>query len=181
MYLVLPHWPGEPIGGWSLTPHSPSTAGWLSHHFSHSAMERSIAWIADFLKNRLAYPWIRVAQYFELFRSGVKTENGNCNCIYFSREEINDNRIDARFQKTTFTTLLIYGWRIPSPGKEMAELWGLNEEAGYWVKIINLNKPKPAVNEGDRLMITKERHKTESHRHFSHLLSFHPFWIDRRE
>lgn len=57
----------------------------------------------------------------------------------------------------------------------MAEALGLNEEAGYWVRQLS-EWPKPAVNESG-LMIAPGKAQTESHRHFSHLLSFHPFGL----
>ena len=160
---------GEPIGGWSPYSHSPSTAGWLSHHFY---LQWKYSMDTDFLKNR-AYPWIKeVAQYFE--NISVRGENGERQLPLSTSPEINDNRIDAWFQKTTNYDLanirLTY-----TIAREMAEALGLNEEAGYWVRQLS-EWPKPAVNESG-LMIAPGKAQTESHRHFSHLLSFHPFGL----
>lgn len=160
---------GEPIGGWSPYSHSPSTAGWLSHHFY---LQWKYSMDTDFLTTR-AYPWVKeVARYFE--NISTMDEHGKRKLPLSTSPEINDNRMDAWFPQTTNYDLsnirLTY-----TVAREMAEALGLNDEAAHWNGQLS-EWPEPAVDESG-FMIAPGKPLTESHRHFSHLLSFHPFGL----
>lgn len=160
---------GEPIGGWSPYSHSPSTAGWLSHHFY---LQWKYSMDTDFLRTR-AYPWVKeVARYFE--NISTMDEHGKRKLPLSTSPEINDNRMDAWFPQTTNYDLsnirLTY-----TVAREMAEALGLNDEAAHWSGQLG-EWPEPAVDESG-FMIAPGKPLTESHRHFSHLLSFHPFGL----
>lgn len=160
---------GEPLGGWSPYSHSPSTAGWLSQHFY---LQWKYSMNTDFLENR-AYPWVReVARYFE--NISVVGSDGKRKLPLSTSPEINDNRIDAWFQQTTNYDLanvcLTY-----TAAREMASALGLVNEAAYWDRQLS-EWPDPSVNESG-FMIAPGKPLMESHRHFSHMLFFHPFGL----
>lgn len=160
---------GEPIGGWNQYANSPSAAGWLTHHFY---LQWKYSMDSDFLSQR-AYPWVKeVARFFE--NVSVRNDNGMRKLPLSSSPEINDNRIDAWFEETTNYDLanirLTY-----IVAAEMADSLGLAEEASYWKQQLT-EWPDFAKNESG-LMIAPGKTLTESHRHFSHLLAFHPFGI----
>ncbi len=159
---------GEPIGGWSAYSHSPSAAGWLSHHFY---LQWKYSMDTDFLQQR-AYPWVKeVARFFENISVW---DNGKRKLPLSTSPEINDNRLDAWFQQTTNYDLanirLTY-----TVAMEMASALGLEEEANHWQQQLT-QWPLEAINETG-LMIAPGTPLNESHRHFSHLLSFHPFGL----
>lgn len=160
---------GEPIGGWSPYSHSPSTAGWLSHHFY---LQWKYSMDTDFLTTR-AYPWVKeVARYFE--NISTMGDNGKRKLPLSTSPEINDNRLDAWFPQTTNYDLsnirLTY-----TVAREMAEALGLNDEAAHWSEQLS-EWPGPAVDESG-FMIAPGKPQTESHRHFSHMMFFHPFGL----
>lgn len=160
---------GEPIGGWSQYANSPTAAGWLAHHFY---MQWKYSMDTEFLSQR-AYPWVKeVARYFE--NISVRDKKGWRKLPLSSSPEINDNRIDAWFQETTNYDLanirLTY-----MVAEEMADTLGLTDEAAHWKRQLT-EWPDFAKNESG-LLIAPGTPLTESHRHFSHLLAFHPFGI----
>lgn len=160
---------GEPIGGWSQYANSPTAAGWLAHHFY---MQWKYSMDTEFLSQR-AYPWVKeVARYFE--NISVRDKKGWRKLPLSSSPEINDNRIDAWFQETTNYDLanirLTY-----IVAEEMADTLGLTDEAAHWKRQLT-EWPDFAKNESG-LLIAPGTPLTESHRHFSHLLAFHPFGI----
>ena len=59
--------------------------------------------------------------------------------------------------------------------KEMAEALGLMDEAAHYARQLD-EWPDEAVDESG-LLIAPGKPMDESHRHFSHLLSFHPFGL----
>ena len=160
---------GEPIGGWNQYAHSPTAAGWLVHHFY---LQWKYSMDTDFLSQR-AYPWVKeVARYFE--NVSVKNKKGMRKLPLSSSPEINDNRIDAWFQETTNYDLanIRLAYMV---AEEMADTLGFKDEAIHWKKQLT-EWPDFAKNESG-LLIAPGTPLTESHRHFSHLLAFHPFGI----
>lgn len=160
---------GQPIGGWSPYSHSPTTAGWLSYHFYQ---QWKYGMDSQFLKER-AYPWVKeVARFFE--NVSVYDKQGKRKLPLSSSPEINDNRIDAWFMNTTNYDLA--NIRITyTVAKEMAEALGLMDEAAHYARQLD-EWPDEAVDESG-LLIAPGKPMDESHRHFSHLLSFHPFGL----
>lgn len=160
---------GQPIGGWSPYSHSPTAAGWLSYHF-YQQWKYSMDF--QFLKER-AYPWVKeVARFFE--NISEYDEQGKRKLPLSSSPEINDNRIDAWFTNTTNYDLA--NIRITyTIAREMAEALGLTEEAAHYARQLS-EWPEEAVDETG-LLVAPGKPMDESHRHFSHLLSFHPFGL----
>ena len=160
---------GEPIVGWNQYANSPTAAGWLVHHFY---LQWKYSMDTDFLSQR-AYPWVKeVARYFE--NVSVRDKKGMRKLPLSSSPEINDNRIDAWFQETTNYDLanIRLAYMV---AEEMADTLGFKDEAIHWKKQLT-EWPDFAKNESG-LLIAPGIPLTESHRHFSHLLAFHPFGI----
>lgn len=160
---------GKAIGGWSPYSHQPTTTGWLAHHFyqqwKYSADN-------DFLRQR-AYPWVKeVARYFS--QVSVKDEKGLRKLPLSTSPEINDNELNAWFQQTTNYDLanirLTY-----TAAAEMADSLKLTEEARLWRQ--QLNEWPEFAQDSTGLTIAPNYPLTESHRHLSHLLAFHPFGL----
>lgn len=127
---------------------------------------------SQFLKER-AYPWVKeVARFFE--NVSIYDKQGKRKLPLSSSPEINDNRIDAWFMNTTNYDLA--NIRITyTVAKEMAETLGLMDEAAHYARQLD-EWPDEAVDESG-LLIAPGKPMDESHRHFSHLLSFHPFGL----
>lgn len=160
---------GKPLGGWSPYSHSPAAAGWLAFHFWQ---QWKFSMDNDFLRTR-AYPWVReVARYFE--NVSVLDEKGVRSLPLSSSPEINDNRIDAWFPRTTNYDLACIRVTYLIAG-EMARTLGLHCEADYYEEQLE-QWPDFATGESG-LLIAPGVPMAESHRHFSHLLAFHPFGI----
>jgi len=160
---------GKAIGGWSPYSHSPSTAGWLVQHFY---LQWKYGMDKTFLKEQ-AYPWVKeVARYFE--NVSVFDETGKRKLPLSSSPEFKDNTLEAWFPKTTNYDLanirLTY-----TVAAEMADYLGLKQESGHWKTQLK-EWPLPAVNETG-FMVAPGTPMAESHRHFSHMLSFHPFGL----
>ncbi|WP_300703003.1 glycoside hydrolase family 95-like protein [Bacteroides sp.] len=160
---------GRAIGGWSPYSHQPTTSGWLAQHFylqwKYNADD-------DFLKNQ-AYPWVKeVARYFS--NVSVKDAKGMRKLPLSSSPEINDNELDAWFQKTTNYDLanirLTY-----TAAAEMADTLGLIEDADLWRK--QLEEWPDFAKDSTGLTIAPDYPLTVSHRHLSHMLAFHPFGL----
>lgn len=160
---------GRPIGGWSQYSHSPTTVGWLSYHFYQ---QWKYSMDSQFLKER-AYPWVKEAAYF-FENISEYDQQGKRKLPLSSSPEINDNRIDAWFTNTTNYDLA--NIRITyTVAKEMAEALGLTDAAAHYARQLD-EWPEEAVDESG-LLIAPGKPMDESHRHFSHLLAFHPFGL----
>ncbi len=158
---------GEPMGGWIQYSMGQTVAAWLGHHFYlhwKYSMDR------DFLKNR-AYPWIKDVAVF-LDEIAVKTEDGRRKLLMSSSPEIYNNSAKAWFAETTNFDLALIRWTY-SKAAEMATELGLNDEAAKWNKILN-EWPELAVDPETGFMFAPGFLYNQSHRHFSHLMAFHP-------
>ncbi|MBL7849209.1 MAG: hypothetical protein JNL40_17205, partial [Cyclobacteriaceae bacterium] len=157
---------GKAMGGWVQYSLSPTTAGWLGHHFYlqwRYSMDRA------FLRDR-AYPWIRdVALFFQ--NISQVSANGLRKLPVSSSPEFYDNSAKAWFQETTNYDLSIIRWTYEKAAELALEL-GLNEEAGTWKAQLNLWPGLATDNSG--LLLAPGHPYPESHRHFSHLLGVHP-------
>lgn len=162
---------GEPMGGWIQYSFGPTVSAWLGQHFD-------LHWLyskdKDFLREK-AYPWIRdVAVYLD--EISITSENGLRQLPISSSPEINDNRIDAWFTKTTNFDLALIRFTFEKAAEMAAEL-GKQDEAEKWSKIL-AEWPQLAVAGGnDGLAFAPGFPYEESHRHFSHLLGWHPLGI----
>lgn len=160
---------GKAIGGWSPYSHQPTTSGWLAHHFYQQWKYEADA---DFLENQ-AYPWVKeVARYFE--NISMKTTDNKRKLPLSTSPEINDNELDAWFQKTTNYDLANIRFTYTA-AIEMADALGLKEDATHWRK--QLEEWPDFASDSTGLTIAPGYPLAESHRHLSHMLAFHPFGL----
>lgn len=160
---------GKAIGGWSPYSHQPTTSGWLAHHFYQQWKYEADA---EFLKNQ-AYPWVKeAAHYFE--NVSVKDADNKRQLPLSTSPEINDNELDAWFQQTTNYDLANIHFTYTAAA-EMADALGLKEDATHWRK--QLKEWPNFASDSTGLTIAPGYPLTESHRHLSHMLAFHPFGL----
>ncbi len=160
---------GEPMGGWIQYSFGPTVASWLSHHFYlrwRYAMDR------EFLEEK-AYPWIKDVAIF-LDQVSV-AEDGKRKLPISSSPEIFDNSKKAWFEETTNFDLALIRWTYEKAG-EMARELNHNDEAQKWEQILE-EWPQLAVDSETGLMFSPSVPYEQSHRHFSHLMAFHPLGL----
>ena len=161
---------GEPMGGWIQYSLSPTIGCWLSHHFYlHWAYSKD----KTFLREK-AYPWIKdVAVYLE--EISVLDKDGMRKLPISSSPEIHNNSINAWFTQTTNYDLSLIRWTFEKAA-ELAQELGKPGESEKWDKILD-EWPDLALDEKGGLAIAPNEPYVESHRHFSHLLGWHPLGI----
>lgn len=160
---------GKAIGGWSPYSHQPTTSGWLAHHFY---LQWKYSADQDFLRDQ-AYPWIKeAARYFS--NVSVKDAKGMRKLPLSTSPEINDNALDAWFQQTTNYDLANIRFTYTAAA-EMADSLKMTEDAALWRK--QLKEWPDFAKDSTGLTIAPGYPLTESHRHLSHLLAFHPFGL----
>jgi alpha-L-fucosidase 2 len=161
---------GSPMGGWIQYSFGPTVSAWLAHHFYlhwRYSMDR------HFLKER-AYPWIaEVATFVQ--NISVISMDGKRKLPISSSPEINDNRIDAWFHETTNFDLALIRW-VLSAAAELADELDLPDESSRWQKALK-EWPCFAVDPEEGLKFAPDFSYHESHRHFSHLMAFHPLGL----
>ena len=161
---------GDPMGGWIQYSFGPTVSGWLGQHFYlhwRYSMDRT------FLEEN-AYPWISdVALFYD--EISVKDENGMRKLPISSSPEIHDNSRDAWFENTTNFDLAAIRWTFEKAAELALEL-NKKTAADKWNKILN-EWPLYEIDEEEGLMFAKGEPYAESHRHFSHLMAFHPYGL----
>ncbi len=161
----------EQIGGWHQYTHSATTAAWLAHHFYlqwRYSMDR------DFLKNR-AYPWLRETCVF-LEAITEKGPDGKRTLPLSSSPEINDNKLTAWFPTITNYDLALIRWAFEKAA-ELADEVGEAKQAQHWKQVLN-EMPDLALDAKDKkILVAKDYPLPFSHRHFSHLMAFHPLGL----
>ncbi|MDN5214990.1 hypothetical protein QQ020_23115 [Fulvivirgaceae bacterium BMA12] len=161
---------GEPMGGWIQYAFGPTVSAWLAQHFYlhwRYSMDR------EFLEQR-AYPWVKdVALYLE----GISRFNdkGQRQLPISSSPEFHDNSRDAWFTQTTNFDLALARWTFEK-ATELAREMDLPDEASRWETILS-EWPDLAIDEKSGLMVAPGKPYTESHRHFSHQLGYHPLGL----
>lgn len=161
---------GQPMGGWIQYAFGPTVSAWLGHHFYlhwRYSMDR------DFLEQR-AYPWIKEVA---VFLEGISelTEEGQRKLPISSSPEIYNNSRKAWFGETTNFDLALIRWTYEK-AEELALELGEIEEAKKWANILT-QWPALLVDEESGLMFGQGVPYTSSHRHFSHLVGYHPLGI----
>ncbi|MEG1005161.1 MAG: hypothetical protein RSO15_02635 [Bacteroides sp.] len=160
---------GKAIGGWSPYSHQPSTSGWLTQHFY---LQWKYSADSIFLRDK-AYPWVKeVARYFE--NISVRRPDGKRKLPLSTSPEINDNSLESWFQETTNYDLasIRFTYTIAA---EMAATLGYAEDAARWQKQLT-EWPDLAIG-SNGLTIAPNYPLSISHRHFSHMLGFHPLGL----
>ncbi len=161
---------GEPMGGWIQYSMGQTVASWLAHHFYlhwKYSMDR------EFLEQR-AYPWIKDVAVF-LDQVAEKTEDGKRKLLISSSPEIFNNSREAWFAETTNFDLALIRWTYEKAAELATEL-GLTEEANRWNQILS-EWPEIDIDAETGLTFAPGVPYVESHRHFSHLMAFHPLGL----
>lgn len=161
---------GQPMGGWIQYAFGPTVSAWLGHHFYlhwRYSMDR------DFLEEK-AYPWIKEVAIF-LEGISVVTDAGTRKLPISSSPEIYNNSAKAWFGETTNFDLALIRWTYEKAAELALEL-GEIEEAKKWTTLLE-QWPGLLANEESGLMFGKGVPYADSHRHFSHLVGYHPLGI----
>jgi alpha-L-fucosidase 2 len=161
---------GQPMGGWIQYSFSPTVSAWLAQHFYlHWRYSRD----RDFLAEK-AYPWIRdTAVHLE--QISARDAAGKRRLPASSSPEIYDNSAQAWFSETTNYDLALIRWTFGAAAELAAEL-GRKDEAARWAAI-KKEWPDFAIDPQSGLMFAPGVPYAESHRHFSHLMAFHPLGL----
>lgn len=160
---------GQPMGGWIQYALSPTVSAWLGQHFylhwKYSADQ-------EFLKER-GYPYLKdVAIHLEEL---TKLKDGIRVLPLSSSPEIFNNSLEAWFHTYTNYDLAMVDFAFMSAA-EMAEALGLPDEAEHWQTLRN-ELPGYELDSSGGLAFAKGFNYDSSHRHFSHLMAFHPFGL----
>lgn len=161
---------GEPMGGWIQYSMSPTISAWLAQHYYlhwRYSMDR------QFLEKR-AYPWLHDVAVF-LEKITVKRPDGKRQLPISSSPEIHDNSLEAWFLETTNYDLALMRFAFEKAAELAIEL-GKKDEASHWKSILS-ELPDYALTESGGLMFAPGEPYTESHRHFSHLMAWHPLGL----
>lgn len=161
---------GEPMGGWIQYAFGPTVSAWLAQHFYlhwRYSMDRK------FLSEK-AYPWIREVALF-LEGIAVKGEDKIRKLPLSSSPEIHNNSKEAWFDNTTNFDLAAIRWTYEKAA-ELAQELGKDGEALRWRTLLN-EWPSFAIDKEEGLLFAPNHSYTESHRHFSHLMAFHPYGL----
>ena len=161
---------GDPMGGWIQYSFGPTVSGWLGQHFYlhwRYSMDRT------FLEEK-AYPWISdVALFYD--QISIKDKNGMRKLPISSSPEIYNNSRKAWFENTTNFDLAAIRWTYKKAAELALEL-NKTEDADKWNKTL-LEWPSYGIDEKEGLMFAPNHPYVESHRHFSHLMAFHPYGL----
>jgi alpha-L-fucosidase 2 len=160
---------GEPMGGWIQYSFGPTVSAWLSQHFYlhwRYTLDRK------FLTDR-AYPYLSsVAQFLDEF--SVKDSNGLRKLPLSSSPEIHDNSPEAWFSQTTNFDIGMIRF-VFSKSAELADELGKTSEAAKWKSI--LQEWPDFASDSTGLNFAPGQRYQESHRHFSHLVGWHPLGV----
>lgn len=161
---------GQPMGGWIQYSFGPTVSAWLGHHFYlhwRYTMDR------DFL-GKEAYPWISEVAAF-LDNISVTGKDGLKKLPISSSPEIFDNSRQAWFSDMTNFDLGLIRWTFEKAAELAGEL-GKSEETNRWNKILN-QWPQYDIDPESGFTYAKGFPYDKSHRHFSHLIAFHPLGL----
>jgi alpha-L-fucosidase 2 len=161
---------GQPMGGWIQYSFGPTVSAWLAHHFYlhwRYSMDR------EFLDKK-AYPWIKeVAEYLEAI--SVTDTNGLRRLPLSSSPEIYDNSRNAWFTDMTNFDLGLVRWTFIK-ASELAGVLGRTSEAEHWESVLS-QWPEFDIDPESGFTYAMGKPYNESHRHFSHLIAFHPLGL----
>ena len=127
----------------------------------------------EFLKQK-AYPWIKDVAIF-LEEITEVTDKGIRKLPISSSPEIYNNSRKAWFGETTNYDLALIRWTYEKAAELAVEL-GKVEEAKKWTSILS-QWPELIIDKQSGLMFGQNVPYEASHRHFSHLMGFHPLGL----
>jgi alpha-L-fucosidase 2 len=157
------------MGGWHMYSLSPTVGAWLVQNFYlqwRYTMDR------EFLKNR-AYPWLSETATF--LEQVTELNNGVRQLPMSSSPEFRDNQMDAWFLDMTNYDLALCRFAFEKAAELALEL-NLIAEANHWKNILSQFGDFD-LDETGGLTIAKGFPLNESHRHFSHMMAFHPLGL----
>jgi alpha-L-fucosidase 2 len=161
---------GSPMGGWIQYSFGPTVSAWIAHHYYlqwRYSMDRT------FLSEK-AYPWLeKVAIY--LMEVSLLDEKGIRKLPLSSSPEIFNNSSKAWFSTMTNFDLGLVKWLF-SKTSELAIELNKPEDAVKW-KQIEGEWGELDVDDSSGLTFAKDFPYDASHRHFSHLVAFHPLGL----
>jgi alpha-L-fucosidase 2 len=161
---------GSPMGGWIQYSFGPTVSAWIAHHYYlqwRYSMDRT------FLSEK-AYPWLeKVAIY--LMEVSLLDEKGIRKLPLSSSPEIFNNSRQAWFSTMTNFDLGLVKWLF-SKTSELAIELNKPEDAEKW-KQIEGEWGELDVDDSSGLTFAKDFPYDASHRHFSHLVAFHPLGL----
>jgi alpha-L-fucosidase 2 len=161
---------GQPMGGWIQYSFGPTVSAWLGQYFYlqwRYSMDR------EFLEKE-AYPWFKgVATYLEAFTT--IGEKGYRTLPLSSSPEIFDNSRQAWFPDMTNFDLALVRWTFEKAAELAAEL-GIQQDAARWNALLS-QCPDFDIDPESGFTFAKGVPYSESHRHFSHLMAFHPLGL----
>ena len=161
---------GQPMGGWIQYSFGPTVSAWLAHHFYlhwRYTMDRA------FLEEQ-AWPWISsVAEYLEAV--SVVDSDGIRKLPLSSSPEIYNNSREAWFTDMTNFDLGLARWTFEKAAELAGEL-GRPRDQQHWKDILS-EWPSFDVDPETGLTYVKGKPYNESHRHFSHLVAYHPLGL----
>lgn len=161
---------GQPMGGWIQYSFGPTVSAWLGHHFY---MHWRYTMDRDFLEKE-AYPWINsVAEFID--NISVTDKNGHKKFPLSSSPEIFDNSPKAWFPEMTNFDLGLVRWTYKK-ASELANELGKKDEAEKWSSILS-QWPDLDIDSVSGFTYAKGFPYDQSHRHFSHLVAFHPLGL----
>ncbi|MEI6062796.1 MAG: glycoside hydrolase family 95-like protein [Bacteroidota bacterium] len=160
---------GAPMGGWHMYALSSTVGSWLAQNFYlqwRYSMDR------EFLKSR-AYPWF--AETATFLEQITEVRNGVRQLPMSSSPEFRDNKMEAWFLDMTNYDLALCRFAFEKAAELGLEL-NLTEEAIHWKSIL-AQFGEYELDDSGGLSIAKGCPLEESHRHFSHLMAFHPLGL----
>lgn len=161
---------GEPMGGWIQYSFGPTVSAWLAQHFY---LHWRYTMDSDFLETK-AYPWVSdVAKFLD--EISIKGNDGKRKLPISSSPEIFDNSSKAWFPEISNFDLSLIRWTFEKASELAGEL-SLNAESEKWKQILS-EWPEYTIDNKTGLMFAKGIPYEQSHRHFSHLMAFHPLGL----
>jgi alpha-L-fucosidase 2 len=160
---------GEPMGGWIQYSFGPTVSAWLAQHFY---LHWRYTLNRDFLKDK-AYPYISsVARFLDEF--SVRDSSGLRKLPLSSSPEIHDNSSRAWFSQTTNFDIGLIRFTFAKAAELAGEL-GNSVDSVKWNRI--LNEWPGLASDSTGLNFAPGEQYAESHRHFSHLVAWHPLGV----
>jgi hypothetical protein len=161
---------GEPMGGWIQYSFGPTVSAWLTQHFY---LHWRYTMDKEFLSGK-AYPWIcEVAQFLD--EISVIGANGKRKLPISSSPEIFNNSAKAWFPEISNFDLSLIRWTFEKAAELAGEL-GKDQDSIKWSSI-NKEWPEFTTDIKTGLMFAPGIPYNQSHRHFSHLMAFHPLGL----